>query len=634
MTDGREKLFYAFEDFRLDPVKRLLFDERGELVPLMPKAVEILLYLLRNAGKVVEKDELMSEIWPDTIVEENNLTQNISALRRALGEKHRENRFIATVPGRGYKFVADVRELNAYGLSMQDPLDSLPADDPHASDVRGEQAAQRTGDARASRFWLVTLALLCLLGLSSLGFFLWRENSNAAAPIRSIAVLPFKPLVLDQRDEALELGMADTLISKLAGSDQLDVRPFTAVRRFNSLDQDSVDAGRKLGVDAVLDGNIRISNGRIRVSANLLRVNDGKQLWAGKFDEASTDLFAVQDSISDRVASALKIRLSGREKRHYTENVEAYQLYQRGRFHAFKLILPEVQKGVAYYEQAIAIDPNYALAYVGIAEAQRALILTNDIRPRDVMTQSTAAATRAVEIDNSLAEAWVAVANNTFWYKFDPQTAEKQYIRALELDSNNASAHLFYAHLLSNIGRPEQALSEIKRAKELDPVNLLTNSIEGQILFFAGKDDDALEVLQKTIELEPNFWLSHLFISRIYIRRGMYPEAIAAASKARDLTGGNSEATATVGYTLAASGDTEGAQMILRELESRERYVPPYTIAQLYTVLGDREKALSLLERSFSEHDALMVFLKIEPKLDPLRSEPRFVELMKRMNLE
>ena len=645
MNTGKKHI-YEFEQFHLDLGKRLLIKGDGEAMALMPKAFDILAFLVERAGEVVEKDDLMSAVWPDTIVEENNLTQNISGLRRILGEKHRENRFIATVPGRGYKFVAEVRKLDDLETSAGEPLSqegkpanaNLPAEQSSPSPEIGHPAdhgAPASTRKRPARFWFLTLAIVGLVGLSTLGFLYWREKRDGTdTRISSIAVLPFKPMVAEARDESLEMGMADALISKLSSGEELKVRPLNAVRRFNSLDQDSISAGRSLGVEAVLDGHIQTAANRMRISVRLTRVADEKQLWADQFDEPFTDIFRLQDSISQRVANALQITLGSRGKKRYTENVEAYQLYMKGDFHRSRLILPEVQKSISYYEQAIAVDPTYALAYVGLEGAYRAMVLTNDVKPNDVMPMARAASLRAVELDESLAEAHTALAMVAFWYDWDWASAEKEFLRALDLDPNSAQARFGYAHFLSNTGRHDEALAEIGRARELDPVSLVTNALEGQILTFAGRDDEALKILQLTAEMEPNFWLAHLFMTRIYMRKGMYPEAIAAATKARDLTRGNAEATATIGYALAKSGRSEEARKVMAELEGRAatRYVGSYALAQIHNGLGEKEAALALLEKAFTEKDALMVFLKVEPRWDNLRTEARFIELMRKMN--
>jgi len=482
------------------------------------------------------------------------------------------------------------------------------------------------------------LAAVVIVGLSTVGFLLSRESAPATdeSSIRTLAVLPFKPLVSQNRDESMEFGMADTLISKLSGGYQITVRPLATVRRFASLEQDPVEAGRVLRVDAVLDGGIQMADDRVRISAKLLRVSDGKQLWAGQYDEKSTDIFSLQDSISERVASALQVALGTRRVRNYTDSLEAYQLFSRGRLHTSRLILPEVEKGIGYYEQAIAVDPTYALAYVELATAYRAMVLTNDARPGDVVPKAKAYALKAVELDSSLAEAHNALAIISFWYDFDPESAEWHHLRALDLDPNSAQSRFAYAHFLSNTGQHEKALAEVKRARELDPVSLVTNALEGQVLFFAGREHEALRVLTATVEMDKNFWLAPLFLTRIYLKKEMWAEALAAATTASELSRGNSEAVATVGVTHAMAGRKQEARSVIRELEARRatRYVPSYGIAAVYEALGERATALDLLERSFGERDALMVFLKVDPKWNRMRSEPRFVELMRKMKFE
>jgi TolB-like protein/Flp pilus assembly protein TadD len=493
-----------------------------------------------------------------------------------------------------------------------------------------------------NRSWLVALAVFGVLGLSYLWFYLWGEDAKpaSATPVKTIAVLPFKPLVLESRNEALELGMADTLINKISSSEEIIVRPLGSVRRYNNLEQDVLLAGRELGVDSVLEGTIQTSGERIRIAARLVRTNDGKQLWTETFDEKFTDIFAVQDSISNKVLSALTLKLSGEEQKRLTkrdtENVEAYQLYMKGRFHASRLILPEAEKAIEYFNQAIALDPNYALAYVGIAQTYTSFSLSGDVPANDAMPKAKTAALRAVELDANLPESQVAVGFLAFWYDWDWSDAEKKYQRALELDPNNAAAHFFYAHLNSNLGRHAEALTMVNHARELDPLSLITNSAEGQFLFFAGHFDEAVSRLNKTLELDPNFWHTHLVLSGIYIEKQMFPEAVAEAEKAARFSGGNSQAAAVKGYALAKSGNPAQARIVLAGLQklSTEKYVPAYNFAIIYNALGETETALDYLEKAFAEKNVLMVFLKVDPKWHNLRNEPRFIDLMKRMNFE
>ena len=286
----------------------------------------------------------------------------------------------------------------------------------------------------------------------------------------------------------------------------------------------------------------------------------------------------------------------------------------KGRYHALRLTRTETDKAIAYFQQAIKLDRDYSLAYLGLARAYLPMALTSGMPSGEVMPKAKEAALRAVEIDPSISEGYATIGMINFWYDWDWQSAEKQYQRALDLDPKSAEAHFGYAHLLSNSGRHEKALDEIRLSRELDPLSLVTNAVEGQILFFAQHYDKALDRLQKTIDLEPNFWLSHLFISRVYSEKGMHAEAVAEAKIAGELSG-NSQSDAYRAYALAKWGKPSEARVVLNELLklSTERYVPPYNIALVYNALGEREKALDYLEKGFEEKDVRMVFLKVEP---------------------
>ena len=627
-----QKQIYEFGEFRVDAAKRLLFNAAGEQISLMPKAFDTLLYLIEHNGKIIEKDELMSAIWADTVVEENNLNQNISILRRVLGEKRGEHRFIATVPGKGFKFVAEVREIEESEKARKGEGKNEAQSPKTENQIRISHFAIRN-----RRIWLAAIIGITVVGFGIVTFNSWRENTKPSTdtPIKTIAVLPFKPLVAENRDEALELGMADTLISKLSGG-EITVRPLSAIRRYNSIEQDSLIAGRELNVETVLDGNVQHLGDKIRINVRLINVADGRQLWAGQFDEEFTDIFAVQNSISERVAAALQTRLEKHSTNRHTKNVKAYEFYLKGRFYIYKLNPAETAKGINYFEQAIEIDPNYALAYVGIAAAYRALMLASDAPPNETMPKAKAAALRAVKIDETLADAHVELGTIAHFYDWDWQAAEEHLSRALVLNPNSADARLYYAHLFSNLGQHEKALAEAKRAVELDLLDLRINALEGQSLFYAGRYEEAIDRLNKTIDLDPNFWMPRLFIARAYIEKGMYRESIAEATKARELGSPNVELIALVGCALAKSGERGEARAVLAELKklSAERYVPPYYIALVHNALGESDETLALLEKGFAEKDVRMVFLKVEPKWNNIRNEPRFIELIRRMNFE
>lgn len=651
MNETRSQI-YEFGEYRLDADKRLLTNADGEALSVTPRVFDTLLYLVQNSGRMIGKDELMREVWIDSIVEENNLSQNISILRRILGEKPGEGRFIATVPGHGFRFVPTVRNLaedvpDLDGVLSAEPEPERSTDEQDVNERKDAPAPviadpQPTAVRRTNRLLFALSAALIVMLLSSVGFYLWRGNAvqSDADGIRSIAILPFKPLVAENRDEVLEIGMADTLISRLGDNREMVVRPLSSVRKFTDLEQDAAAAGRALDVEAVLDGSIQRWGDEIRINARLIKVADGSLLWAGTFDEKFAGIFAVQDAIANRVAAALALRLGDDEKnrlaKHYTENVEAYQLYLTGRFHVFKLTPQEVQKGISYFEQAIELDQGYALAYAGLADAHRSLALGSEFLPTHSLPKAKAAAQKAVELDRALSEAHTALGMTIFWYDWNWQLAEDHFKRALELDPNSASAHLFYSHLLTNLGRHQEALTEIKLARKLDPLFPFGGAREGQALAFAGRTDEALDTLRKTSELEPNFWMPHLFASGVYIEKGMYEEAVEAARLARKLAPSQTASIAFESFALARMGKRNEARSALDELTrlSRERFVPPFHFAVAYNGLGETEEALNWLERGFEQRDPKMTFLKIDSKLNNLRSEPRFIDLMRRMDLQ
>jgi len=346
----------------------------------------------------------------------------------------------------------------------------------------------------------------------------------------------------------------------------------------------------------------------------------------------------IEEEISREISEKLRLKLSGAEKKQlakrYTENTEAYQLYLKGRYHALKLTPPEMQTGISHFQQAIQLDPSYALAYVGLADAYRSLALSGEMPPTDeFLPKAKAAAQKAIAIDDTLAEAHSALGFIIFWYDWDWNEAEKQCKRALDLNPNSADAHQAYAHLLSNTGRHAEGLAEAKRARELDPLNLRASALEAQFLVHAGRIDEALVRLQKTFELDPNFWFAHLFASSAYIEKGMFAEAVAEARKASKLFGPSTHSIAFLGYALAKSGKLTEARAELEGLlkRSTEGYVPPYHIALVYNGLGERAEAIAWLERGYKERDPKMVFLKVEPKWNNLRDDPHFQDLMRRV---
>ena len=480
----------------------------------------------------------------------------------------------------------------------------------------------------------VSVLLLAAVALSSWSLV---HRFSSSTQIESIAVLPFVNASGSPDVDYLSYGMTESLINSLSQLPHLSVKARSSVFRYKGKEVEPQQAASALSVQAILNGRVVQRGDNLTLYLSLVDGRNGNQIWGDQYDRKLTELVTLQNDIARDVSQKLRARLSGADEQKvaktYTANAEAYQLYLKGRYHVLKLTLSEIQTGISYFQQAIAIDPSYALAYVGLADAYRSA-LAGDMPTTEVLPKARAAAQKAIELDDNLADAHAELGFIIFWYDWDWNAAETQYKRALELDPSNADAHLFYAHLLSNIGRHAEALAEVKRARELDPLNLRTNALEGQFLIHAGRADEALARLQKTFEMAPDYYFAHFFASSAYIEKGMFPEAIAEAQKARELSGPtNSHPMGFLGYALAKSGKQAEARALLAELlkASNERYVSLYNIALIYNGLGDRDQALAWLERGYEQRDQRMTFLKVEPKWNNLRGDPRFQDLMRRV---
>ena len=511
----------------------------------------------------------------------------------------------------------------------------LPAQTDNLSATKTQSSAEYIVGEITGHKLRTAMFVAALMAAAAVGYYyFFTTNSNVA--INSIAVLPFVNESGNADVEYLSDGMSDSLINSLSQLPRLSVKARSSVFRYKGKEVESQQVASQLSVQAILTGRFVLRGDDVALYLSLVDGRKGNQIWGEQYNRKLKDLVALQSEIALDVSQKLRARLSGADEQKvaktYTANPEAYQLYLKGRYHVLKLTPQEVQKGISYFKQAIDIDPSYALAYVGLADAYRS-VLVGDTPPAEFLPKAKAAAQKAIDIDDTLADAHAELGFIIFWYDWDWNAAENQFKRALEFDSNDGDTHLFYAHLLSNIGRHAEALAEVRRARELEPLNLRTSALEGQFLIHAGRTDEALASLQRIIALEPNFAFGHFFASSAYIEKGMFPEAIAEARKAIELNGANSQTTGFLGYALAKSGKTAEARAELEGLlkRSTERYVPPYHIALIYNGLGERAETLAWLERGYKERDAKMVFLKVEPKWNNLRGDPQFQDLLRRV---
>ncbi len=628
---------HTFGEFRIDAVARQLQRLDGTPVALTPKVFDTLLLLVESGGEVQGKDALLAAIWPGRVVEENNLTQNISTLRRVLGASATGRRYILTEPGRGYRFVEPVCIDAGSGDAA---LTAELAPPPVAALSEPLPPAHRSVRLpRASRRFVAIAMLLAGLALVAGTGWLWHRRGSMPPPPPSLAVLPFKPLLPDQRDAVLQLGMADTLITKLSTNPHVVVRSLGAVRRFGEPGQDPVAAGRALGVGSVLEGHIQRVGDRIRVNARLLAVPGGAALWSETFDARFGDVFATQDAIARQVAGALSLRLDRAERlrmgRNYTSNVAAYQAYLRGRIHLQNATPPELVAAIGDFQDALGIDPGYALAWVGLAESYRRQAIISDADPQIVLPLARAAAMHALKIDDTLAEAYVPLGFVDFWYDWDWAAAEAAFQRGIALQPNFADLHFGYAALLSNLGRHDEALRESRRARELDPTSSLYVALEASFVAYAGHRDEARLQVQGVLRKQPKFWIAHLALGWLDADARHYADAVGAFRAASDLSGGSQQAVSMLGFALARAGREREARALLTSLLQRAQreYLPPTSIASIYCGLGDTGQALTWLERGYAARDVRMSFLKVDSRWDALRGEPRFVALMHAMKL-
>jgi DNA-binding winged helix-turn-helix (wHTH) protein/TolB-like protein/Tfp pilus assembly protein PilF len=650
------KHLYEFGRFCLDTAERRLL-RNGEPVQVTPKAFDTLIALVENSGRILEKETLLQKVWPDTVVEEATLAQNISTLRKALGEGDSEYQYIETVPKHGYRFVATVRNLpvstDTLILEKQKKSRIVIEEEPAGitnnimpaatqQNLQGQPLEQAS--EKKQRFFGVWLTSLLLVA-GIVAIIVVFRNSDKAKPVSTqrsvklIAVLPFQPINSDGSDEILELGMADALIIKLSSLKQIVVRPTSAIRKYARIDQDPVAIGRELKVDAVLAANTQRVGDKVRVTVQLVNVKDGSPLWAYKCDYQGTDIFTVQDSISEQIAAALALQLTSEEKQHltkrYTESTEAYQLYAKGRFFWDKRTESSLKKSIECFEQALKIDENYALAYAGLADAYAILNFYSALQMKDAYPKARAAAEKALALDNSLAEAHTVLAYVKEQYDWDWTGAEEEFKRAIELNPNYATAHQYYSEYLAFLGRTEESINHITRAQELDPNSLVINTEIGFPYLCARQYDNAIEKFRQALEREPNFPFALYQTARCYDQKAMFNEAITEYRKAIALSGGSSVMTARLGYTYALAGRKAEAKAALEELfaASKQRHISPYLIATIYSGLGDKDKAMMWMEKAYEVKDGMLVMLRVDAHLDGLRSDSRFQDLMRRVGL-
>ena len=629
-TPSHETLrLYEFGPFRLDPSERKLLRD-NEIVSLTPKAFDTLLLLVRNSGHLMEKDDLIRMLWPDSFVEEGSLSNNIFLLRKALGE---DPVFIETIPRRGYRFTGAVRQLP--GPAKTHP--ETPPDMGAPGIASHPPKVQRQWRRRAG-LGIAAVALLASLATVN---WLYMRAGRGGETIDSVAVLPFVNASADPNTEYLSDGITESLINSLSQVPHLKVMSRDASFRYKGKETDAQTVGRDLGVRAVFKGRVTQRGDSLTISAELIDSRDNSHIWGQQYSRKPSDIFGLQEEIAREMTTALRLRLTAEEQkrlvRSYTPNAEAYQDYLRGRYFWQKTGLG-LNKGAEYFQQAISKDPRYAQAYDGLADCNILLAVFGFSSPKEAYPRAKEAALKSLEIDGTLAEAHTSLARIKAEYDWDWSGAEREFQRAIELNPSYATAYQWRGSVLTTMGRPEEAMANYRRALELDPLSPIINAALGQAFYYTRQYDQAIEQLQKTLELDPNLGVARAFLALAYLQKSMNKEAIAEFEKGLVISHGHVWALADLGYAYAVAGRRTEAEKLLDQVNhlSRQEFVPADAMGHIYVGLGENGKAFEWLEKGYERHSLGLagVDLKVDPLWDPLRSDPRFADLLRRMNLQ
>ena len=575
-----------FGDFELDQ-RAYQLRRAGRVLHLERIPMDILLLLVEHNGEMVTREEINAKIWGrDRIIDTtSSINTAIRKIRQVLDDDPNAPHFVETVTGKGYRFLPSVREMDS-GSAVEH---SAPRGTEHAM----------------------------------------------------LVVLPFINLSNDPMQEYLSDGLTEEVIANLGqlGSDRLGVIARTSAMIYKGTSKSIAEIGLELGVGFALEGSVRRNRNRVRISAQLIRTSDQTHLWARQYDREVKDLLELQSQLSQEIAMQVELKLAPNAAMRNVEtrkvNQGAYDLYLRGRFHLSKLTRPHLERAIEYFQEAAGIDPEMAIAYAGIADAHAILPITSDAVPHEAFPLAEQAAVRALKIDSGLAEAHCALASLNFWYKWDWAASEAHSRAAIARNPSYARAHMFYAHLLSNTGRHDEAISEIEFARQLDPYSPIINTHCAQFRYHAGRYGEVIPILERTLELAPDFWVAFLVLAKTYQQQGDVERARSAAEKAMKASVGNTEALSLVGYADGMAGRHAAAERVLAELHhvAAKRYVPAYNFAVVYLGLGDYHGAIEWLEKAHQDRDVRMVFLGVEPKWNRLRSELRFLDLLRRVGL-
>ncbi|MDQ4121423.1 MAG: winged helix-turn-helix domain-containing protein [Acidobacteriota bacterium] len=665
--------FYEFGDFRFEVESQRLF-KQGELVALPPKAAALLHLFLQRNGAVLKKEEIYDRLWGEELVEESNLTRTIYLLRKTLNQSDSPTQFIETLPKIGYRFFAEVREISPAIHPVAEKAFAFPAQNFSVSQIPVEPPLMRQTAIEPQilpmhpaseplvvsetawgiffrrvqveplkataefapkvlqnrRMKIATLTILPALIVCLAALIAVRLSSPVEIKVQSLAVLPFSELGVDNRESMQGLGVADTVISRLGSLENVEVRPTSAVRPYLEKLTDPLEAGRELKVEAVLTGNIQRQNGNVRVTAQLLRISDGKTLWSGTFDEAASEIFTLQDKLTDTLVAKLNLPVTEEKreqlKKHGTQSVAAYNRYLQGRLFWNRRTPEWIQKAIVEFEEATKLDPNYAQAYAGLADSYA--LTSSGLPALERMPKAKAAAEKALELDNQLAEARASLGFIKYKFDGDWTGAEESLRRSIQLNPNYATAHQWLGELLAIVGQFDEALAAANQAERLDPLSLPIKEDVGLVYYRWRQYDKAEAKIKEVLEIDPRFTRARGRLISLYQLQGRFDEAIAERLKISEISGKPPEYIAALKQSYQKNGWNGFWRKYLELCEPSEE--DAFGKAVISLRFGDKEQALDWLEKSFEERGTASARIKTDPQLDPLRDEPRFQMLLRR----
>lgn len=598
--------------------------KQGLKIKLQDKPFQLLTLLLDRPGEVVTREELREKLWPgDTFVDfDHSMNTAVNKLREALGDSADNPRFVETLPRRGYRLIAPVEEVGRSGV-------------PASPEVFAPPVTRR-------RTRLIVLGALALVAFVAAGLYMGRDRlwprANPPEGRIMLAVLPFHNLSGDPEQEYFSDGLTEEMISQLGRMqpEHLAVIARTSAMHYKNTDKRVDEIGRELGVDYILEGSVRRERDRVAITAQLIQVRDQSQVWGESYERELGQVLGLQKEVARAVAHEIRLKLTPQQQERLASarpvNPRAYEAYLRGRYHWSKRSDEGLRKAIQSFEQAIAEDPNYAPAYSGLADSYFSSGFWGLLPSKEAWPKATVAAQKAVELDDTLAEAHASLAL-AYLVDGDSEGAEREYQRALHLNPGYAQGRMWYGDLLSGTGQPQAAVEQMRVALQSDPLSLMVNNATGWHLYLARQFDAAIQQFKKTLELDPNFALAHYDLGRAYEGKGMYAEALAAFEKARALSPDTPYILAGLGHCYAVSGKQREARRLLAQLHalSKHRYVKPLDIAFIHIGLDEKDQALQWLDKAYEERAGWLGYLPVDPVYDPLRSDPRFQELLRRI---